>query len=292
MNLDLAAMYGTPGGQEEYEKVAEAELFAKLAAENGIDLNQLSDEQVAELYDSTFSKSAGGPGEEGGEEGGDGEDVKVAQAHAEFAAVEEWNEKVAEMDHLGRVMAHSFTQEMGAIKEAAEVDHATGTTTKERGRVGKAYDATKARVGRAYDSSKASVGRGVDAVNAHHARVGAAVGHRIPGINKPMTERMARNIGRGVYGAGAAAAGGAAYAAKRHMDKKGSAIDELAAESAFLKAAQAGYDQDEASQRLTAVLTLGLGDSEKIASAGSVDDAVEIRSLEFLEAAGYDVNWA
>ena len=39
MDLNLASMYGTPGGQEaaeDQEKVAQAQLFSDLATENGI----------------------------------------------------------------------------------------------------------------------------------------------------------------------------------------------------------------------------------------------------------------
>ena len=55
MNELLASHYGTNGGgsSELLEKEAQTELFAKLAADNGIDLNTLSDEQVQGLWDAT-----------------------------------------------------------------------------------------------------------------------------------------------------------------------------------------------------------------------------------------------
>jgi hypothetical protein len=95
-----------------------------------------------------------------------------------------------------------------------------------------------------------------------------------------------------LYG-GALAAGGTA-AAIHHHNKNASAIDQLALDMAVEKVAEAGWDMDEAGDRLAAVVTLGLGGSEKIAAApyGDVNTAVEIRSLEFLEAAGYPVEWA
>jgi hypothetical protein len=76
--------------------------------------------------------------------------------------------------------------------------------------------------------------------------------------------------------------------------KKASALDELAVTAALEKAAAAGFDMEEATDRIAAVATLGLADSEKVASApaGDLDAAVDIRSLEYLEAAGYPVEWA
>jgi hypothetical protein len=86
--------------------------------------------------------------------------------------------------------------------------------------------------------------------------------------------------------------GAAAGAAEAGKGKKASAIDEFAAERAVEKAAEAGWDADEAIQRINSVFTLGtIGDSEKIAAAKDVDGAVDIRSLEILEAAGYPVTW-
>jgi len=344
MNLDLAAMYGTPGAEsaiEEQEKIAQAELFAKLAADNGIDLNQLGDEQIAELWDGTFGKTAGDDKDED-----DDEDDKSKKAAAEFYAVKEAHDKVAEADYLGRVMAHSFTSEMEQIKEADE----------------------KASLYR----------RGSKAVGEHLERVGNKI-RRNPMGDMEANAKINKRVGAGAYAAGAAAAGGGAayasrekkafsltdaghkfdastararqasneghadaereyskdqpllsamgggivrapmhmvgarhdnYVAKRHekgenaynpfgglltktdQEKKGSALDSEAAEYAFQKAAEAGWDVNEASERLTAVLTLGPLESEKIASASTYGEALEVRSLELLAQAGYPVQWA
>ena len=69
------------------------------------------------------------------------------------------------------------------------------------------------------------------------------------------------------------------------------AIDQLAAEMACEKAASAGYDADEAAQRVIAVLTLGAPDSMKVASAATLEAAVDVRALELLELAGYPVRY-
>jgi chromatin remodeling complex protein RSC6 len=61
MNAGLALLYGTPGAPasaDDMQKQAEAEMFAKLAADQGIDLNQLSNEQVQYLYAETMGKQA------------------------------------------------------------------------------------------------------------------------------------------------------------------------------------------------------------------------------------------
>ena len=57
MNEWLAEMYRTNGSTpapEETQKLANAELFAKLATQNGIDLEALAPEQVGELYAQVF----------------------------------------------------------------------------------------------------------------------------------------------------------------------------------------------------------------------------------------------
>jgi hypothetical protein len=74
--------------------------------------------------------------------------------------------------------------------------------------------------------------------------------------------------------------------------KHGSAIDQLGAERAFYLAKEAGIDPEEAFRKVAGVLALGLiKDSEKVASAATVGEAVGIRALELLETAGYSVTW-
>jgi len=259
MNLDLAAMYGTPGGAtEEHEKTAQAELFAKLAAQEGIDLGKLSDEQVAELYASTFPEvektaAAAAPAAPAA---ADTEAEKVAAAaDAEFARTQDFKEKVAEADYLGRVMAHSYVQELGRIKTASEKVAKSdekdddkkddkGDDKKPEGKGGFPFAAFK----KGGDDKKDDKGKDKEAA-------------------------------------------AAAPAAKTKIASTTPALDTLAVQAAFEKAAEAGFDQDEAKARLNAVFTLGLGESEKIASTTSRADAVELRALEILEAAGYPVTW-
>lgn len=76
------------------------------------------------------------------------------------------------------------------------------------------------------------------------------------------------------------------------VSKKASAIDELALGHAVKLAQANGFDPAQAQRKVAAVAELGLlGESTKIASAPTVDEAVSIRALEYLEAAGYPVTW-
>ena len=103
MDEQLAAIYGT--GQSDYvdesdlEKTAAAELLVKLAEEQGVDLNDFSDEEVAGMLDELY--------------GGDGIE--------HTAADEEFQEKFAEADYLGRIMAHSMVQELDSIEKEAGI---------------------------------------------------------------------------------------------------------------------------------------------------------------------------
>lgn len=72
----------------------------------------------------------------------------------------------------------------------------------------------------------------------------------------------------------------------------GSSLDSLAAQMAVEKAASAGWDTEEAARRVSAVLTLGPGESEKIAHVPDVNSAIDVRSSELLEMAGYPIDWS
>lgn len=243
MDQDIAAMYGTPSAStEDQEKVAEAQLFAKLAAENDINLAELTDEQVAELYTHTFAKQAEAAPEGDLEPAADDETAKVAAAaEQEFAAKQEWQEKVAEADKLGRIMAHSYVQEMN------EIASAQGGHAKVAGEMPAAFAA---------NAEKKEEGGGED--------------------------KKCEKCGKSDCDCAAAKDG----------DKEASAIDQLAGRHAVELAKEAGFDEEEAIQRVSSVMTLGLcAPSEKTASATSLEDTIHIRGLEHLEAAGYPVTW-
>jgi len=289
MNELLANYYGTNGsGQaEELEKQAQVELFAKLASDNGIDLNELNDDQVQGLWESTFKTA-----------GDDEEDEDKKKAKEEFAEKKESADKLAEADFLGRTMAHAYVDELDKIAGGATFREIASVKAKRLQRsVGGAASRAGSRAKELLTGSavKRMEGQRKKLVNmaennpsesvrdraatALRSRDGAALKSE---KNKVLAARL------GVGGAGAATIGGAGYA----IHKKGSAIDNLASELAVEKAAAAGFDPEEAAERIDAVLTLGMDDSIKVASAESLEAAVDIRSLEVLEAAGYPIEWA
>lgn len=242
MNEFLAQYYGNTAPEAEYEKTAseeeqeaQIELFAKLAHDNGIDLEKLSEEQVQELFEATFKEAS--ETEEPVETNPLEDTVKAAEE--EFAVKKASQEKIAEADFLGRVMAHSYVNEMRKIAESKvanddkDADDKPGKKEKDDGDD--------------KDDKKAP-----------------------PFMKKE--------------------------------EKTGSAIDELAVARAcgmideYNKTAAANgqgqFDEKVAEARIYAIATLGLGESVKVASASNTAQAVDIRALEYLQAAGYPVTWA
>lgn len=265
MNMDLAALYGTPGGpsQEDIEKQAQAELFCKLAADNGIELAQLDDAQVQQLWTEVM----------GGEEKTAADNAEESAAAVEFEAVKQAEtEKRAQFeqaDYLGRVMAHSMVQELGRIGDNMEKEAKMPEALAKALAKGKGSAAGAAQKGR---------------------RMAFETGEK----GKQMAEGVKSHAKKykGMYGTGAAAAGGGAVGAAAGKNKESSAIDERALKRSVEKAAEAGFDPDEAAERLAALCVLDqLGDSEKVAAQSTVDQAVDVRSLELLEKAGYPVTW-
>lgn len=312
MNEYLANLYGTNGAapSEEQVKQANMELFAKLAAEQNIDLSQMTGEQIEELYEYTFKGASEGGSpfppkkdeeKKDDEDDDDEEEDKEAAARAHFQKQAELQEKVAEADFMGRVMAHSFTQELNAIKEASE----NGELDKEAmGATG--IGAVVNRAGKAVRSG-AKKARDVagDLGSSEARRLKAKLGPGGQGVHPAVrglaedaldTARSegARRVARGAM-AGTAAAGGAGYAAKKKMDKKAEAqaFEEVSARYAIDMAKHAGYDEEEAFNRVNAVYVLGLDDENtKVAHAnGDYNKGVHLRALEYLEAGGYPVDW-
>lgn len=302
MNEFLAAYYGTGGTtssqgvSEDVEKQAQIQLFAKIASEQQIDLTQLSDQQVAGLWNN-FQKVA----EEGKEEDKDKKVEKAKEEHEEKKAAAE---KIAEADFLGRVMAHSYVDELkkiastngddvdvDAIKAAASGFSKIREGAKEVGSRGKELlMGSKAKsLKHNAEQARGIAGRASPGSSLHSAAKGKAEKSFAAHSEEAKKVRNAR-IGAGAGAAGAAAAGGAAAAFGRK--KESSALDELAAEAAVVKAAEANFDLDEASERVAAVLTLGAPEeNSKVASASDLAGAIDIRALELLELAGYPVTW-
>lgn len=298
MNQWLAEMYGTGAQAEEaQEKVAELELFAKLAADNGIDLTTLEPEQVATLYAETFGKVA----QEGEEEEDDEDEAppkkekesdeekekeSAAQAAvAEHEAAKEGAAKFAEADIMGRTMAHAFVNELEEIdKEAA-------------GKVEAAKKGAKKLYGAAAKKAKqvARKEKGVSkGVGERLMAAGSKAGKKVGLLKKNLkgSAGTKRTVGRAALAAGALGGAGAAYGAGKALQRKeSSALDILAAEEAVKIAEAGGWDTDECVDLLEKVLTEGPGESEKIAFVEDTADAITVRGFELLEKCGYAVNW-
>lgn len=299
MNMDLAAMYGTPGGpsEEDQEKVAQMELFTKLAAETGIDLNQYTDEEIDQLWNETF-KGASDESEKKDEkpkkEEGEEDEEKEVAAQAEFAEAQEWQEKVAEMDYLGRLMAHAYVNELNEIGESMNKEAIRRYTGPGAARQTANKVLEKIRGGaKVPESLKERMGRFAERVGTKEiggSRRSGGVMLTPPEEARAAGRKTLKRVGMGAGVAGAGAIGAGGYAASKK--KQSSAIDEYALELALQKVAEANWDVEQAAERLNALYTLdAVPESEKIAAASDINEAVEARSLELLEAAGYPVEW-
>lgn len=286
MNSALAQMYGTGGAEasEEQEKLANLELFAKLAAQHNVDLSSMTDAQVQELYAQTFDTGMpkiASDDEDEDDKGGDkdkveaknedDEDEKKASAAAYLQEKVAFQEKFAEADLMGRVMAHAFVQERDEIEKAAMRGETTMTEA--------VANKIKKGGGTVPPEVKIKPGAVTKLKGFAKTKPGKAVGAAL--------------------GVGALAGGGyAAYKGLKgkgkEQEKKSSAaqFEELAAEQAIKIASAAGFDGDEALNLVNAAYTLGLAETEKLASVQNVDDALHIRGLEYLEAVGYPVDWS
>jgi len=263
MNLELAAMYGTPGApsQEDLEKTAQAELFAKLAADNGLDLNQLTDPQIAQLWDETFGTKTAGeipPQFKKKDEDKDEDKEKKEKAEKEHEEKKAALAKFAEADHLGRVMAHAYVSELTKIGQALEGKPASADPSEK----------LKAAMAKLKKTAEPDPDPDPDPDKKKGKEKKAEPDPDPDPDKKPKM-------------------------APPGAKKEASAIDQLAAEKAVKLAADNKFDPEEAAGRINAVFALGMLDenSVKVASAPNVEAATDIRALELLEAAGYPVTW-
>ena len=179
MNEFLAEVYGT-GSDEETEKTAEAlllEELEKVAAEEGIDLNELSDDDIVEILNEVISEDT--PVEE----------EKVAAPAEEPAAEvedgelsEEGQSKLAEADFLGRTMAHAFYAELSEIgKEAAAAEEvAEVVEDEEKEAMPKALGASRLAKMKAY--LKAMAGKSGEHMKKHKGKYMAGAGGAAAGM--------------------------------------------------------------------------------------------------------------
>ena len=293
MNLNLAGYYDN-SEQEDLAKTAEAELFAKLAMQEGIDIAKLSDEQVTELYDYVMHPKTASEEtkEETKDEGESKDEAEAKEAAAREHAVKlAYARDAAQADELGRQMARSYVEELNKIgsdllakQAAAEAEAGAAEGTKEAAmpeHLAKALGRVK-EVGKSVGEK--AVSGGFDAANAVTGAARKVKDVASKGVD--LAKKHKTTIG---VGAGSAAVGaGAGYAAGRK--KESSAIDKLALEHAVKLAHAANFDADQAARRLLAAHELDLlAESTKMAS--TLDAQVHLRALELLESVGYPVNW-
>lgn len=111
----LSEVYGNqnaagPAEAEGTQKFANAEAFAKLAADNNIDLSQYTPEQTLEMYNRVFEKTASAQ-----ETDPDAEKRAAAEQYVQEKRAHA--EKVAAADMMGRIMARSMMDELGVIQQ-------------------------------------------------------------------------------------------------------------------------------------------------------------------------------
>jgi hypothetical protein len=283
-NSKTAADKDEDEDKDDKKEKAEHELAEKKAAVEEFAKYDFFGRQMAHAYVDELKKIAAaqeGPGDEGE---GEGEGEEGA-------------------DEAKQAAASSVLKKLKGVAESAK-GHLSGAAAKAKGHASSAAesvgDAFKAKQFRKGLEGHAAMKHKDFAPSVEHAvskmrkadRPGAAA-HLVKDTAKHVRKDLAVGGAKtlGAYGAAGGAAGGAGYLAGSHKKKESSAIDELAMEQAIYKAAAAGFDVDEAAERVAAALTLGIEDSAKIAAANDVDAAVDIRALEMLDAAGYPVTW-
>lgn len=265
MDPKLAEIYGTNQPDEaDVEKLAAAELAEELTEEGEMDLDSLSEEEAEQLAQQVLS---------GGEET---EEAAVEEPEAD----EESQEKVAEADYLGRVMAHAFVQENREIeKDAGVKDLAAKAAKHGKAAFGKVKEVAKKGAEKAKRSRLAELAKG------GRLSHDAPKDHKLfrPG-NKASAHFKGKHKGEAWKATGAragalAAVGGGAAA----MHKKSSALDTLVEKRALeiLKANGIEAEIEPAQPEQT----------EKTSAAGDKYDqlaaVVEQRAMEFLQANGY-----
>lgn len=239
MNEFLAQIYGT---SDALEKTAQSVLLSKLAEDEGIDLSGLSGDQLEEIAQSVLNESEN--------EGSDEELSKEAQ------------ENIAEADFLGRVMAHSMTQEIDLIKQAGFGDAMRGAGRAIKSRAGGAYNTAKEVGKKGLSKAHSGAKRGVEllrggnqstlgSVSDKGSKPGRRVGNSLSALKGGFGD-AAKSEARKSLGARAgagAALGAGGYGAHKAMSKEASAFETLATQRAMQMLQEQGYDVDGMQQQ-------------------------------------------
>jgi len=278
MNEFLAELYGTndiiaSDPSEETEKLAAAEFLVKLAAEEGVDLDNLSDDEIGELLAEVEKTASGEP-----------------EPEPEPEVDDEAQEKLAEADFLGRAMAHAYVNELSEIEKGAGVgEKVVGALRRGAKRAGEwtgvtplreAHQAVrkgakeKERLAQGIRTLAAKGDKGTQAMRSlgKEYRGAAKDAKTWKGLRGAYAKQVGKRVGlpaAGLVGVGAGAkaltGGKKDEAEKRQYNEE---FEALAQQRAYEMLADAGYDV------------------EKVAEAGMVE-AIDQRALEMLDEAGY-----
>lgn len=265
MNAWLSEVYGTGAGSPDIEKTAQALLIEKLAEAEGIDISGLSPEQMDELAGQVLEEDSGEK-----EAGEPASEEEVSEEVAE-ETVKEAQAKFEEADFLGRVMAHSYTQELEKIASAGEIaSKVTGALGRGVGHVKKYTVDAANQVAAGAKALKGGLRGAGDAVpGSIDAKAGEAVRRA---MRRQGSQELAKGLGKLVLPV--AGTGAVAYGAKKALEKEASAIEKLAQMQAaeILQAngidpsTGAPFEQDE---------------------PATAEEAVDQRAVEILKEAGY-----
>lgn len=266
MNEFLAQLYGTAENigtdGDDTTKLAQAQVMNEMFEAEGIDVDQLAPDTIVKVAESLF---------------GDDNEITHEDVGAEPQMIDDSEEKLAEADFLGRVMAHSYVDEMTEIEKRAgkgKLKDVAGKVYEWTGAKGarEAHKAMKGAKGeeKAYTRAvKKLEGQGDKGTGSHtfHSGLASRAGEDVKtykGVRKEYLKQLGKRVG--LPAAGVAAAGGGAYGGYKAMKKKESALDVLAEQRALEILAENG---------------IGVSGEEKLASA------VEERAYEMLVEAGY-----
>lgn len=246
MDPKLAEAYKTNQADEtDVEALATAALAEKLAAADEVNVDGMSDDEAealaAQLLEGSEEQA---PAEEPAAEAqpaDEGEKTAGAEGEqAEEPKLTPEQEKIAEADYLGRVMAHAYVAERREIeKEAA----AKAKTASKLDNLKGAVAMTGAAASKAADKGKAALKSGGGKVMEHLK----AKGKTYAGI--------------GAVGGGSAAAG---YAAGKSKSKK----------------ASAEQPAEETEQKMSALDTLALARAQEILKEHGIDPTAQAEETE------------
>jgi len=251
MDQWLANIYGTGGG-DDLEKTAQNMLLQKLAEDEGVDLSGLSEEQLQALANEVLNDEEQADQEQQEQQ----EQQELTPEETEEYLAKEAQAKFEEADFLGRVMAHSYTQELEKIARIRDIPAKALSKFKS---LGKKVDTGAQRLGK-------KVFKGVA---------------RTHGEEEAMSPRTARAIGYGTAGGSTATVGGGAYSAKKHFEKDASAFEKLAEMRAAEILQANGIDPSTGAPA---------EQQQQEAPDEQFGQALDNRALEILQANGYDVS--